>query len=195
MSTMGFSVLLVPLIILTVFLLPTSMTCCQGQPPAAHEVRFLREEKQQLQQESKFSTHRIRSLSSTSSNDSWCTTPTELCKTDRVTCSDNYQPVCGCDGKSYTNECIAIQKHCLKFIHAAGECKSEEQDKRTIRPAAATTQFEEASSCIRPESVCRAKQVRCSSYIDAMGTLIAMLALHCLYIATSTILQVGVINI
>lgn len=38
----------------------------------------------------------------------------------RVDCSTNYEPVCGCDGRTYTNSCIADCSGITSY--SLGEC-------------------------------------------------------------------------
>ncbi len=50
------------------------------------------------------------------------------CKAKPEVCSDNYSPVCGCDGQTYSNSCYAARSGVS--IMSQGECVSKSKDKR-----------------------------------------------------------------
>lgn len=58
----------------------------------------------------------------------WCETPVGQCgelgecqpRSDLGDCAGNYEPLCGCDGQTYSNRCVAGQS--AASIRQAGEC-------------------------------------------------------------------------
>lgn len=74
------------------------------------------------------------------------------CALQPVACGENYEPVCGCDGKSYPSECAAWAAG--MNIRHGGPCGS-------MLPCTANKQCTETEYCAKPIGVCDA---------DAAGT-------------------------
>jgi len=51
-----------------------------------------------------------------------CVTPPDyMCPPNGNACPKNYSPVCGCDGVTYSNRCVATVLHCVPCVNT-GVC-------------------------------------------------------------------------
>ncbi|MFP4656067.1 MAG: Kazal-type serine protease inhibitor domain-containing protein [Candidatus Woesearchaeota archaeon] len=64
-----------------------------------------------------------------------------------VICTREFDPVCGSDGKTYSNSCVAKEQNGVEIAHE-GECESEKEDSDEVREKIlCTDEQQEAEFC------------------------------------------------